>query len=271
MEINIETITPEVAQQILSTNTHNRELNKRHVMFLCDQMQSGLWQMAADPIRISDTGVLLDGQHRLSAIVASKVTYDMLVVRGLPDTTFHVMDTGRIRSAGDVLQIGGHPNSRLIASIIRMVINYHRGNFSNTLANMGRVSGYTVTNGEIMAFAAETDMQPFVHQAKAWYRAWPMFTGSEYGFFYFILSNVDTSATIEFFDALTLGADLPADSPLFQLRKKMDQYKFGAKKVSSTPTERLGLVLKAWNLYRKGKTVSYLTFNKDKEDVPSPI
>lgn len=267
----VEEITPEIALDLLIANTHNRPVTKRAVDFIADQMRSGDWKMAGDPIRISSTGVLLDGQHRLNAIVESMTTQKLLVIRGLSDDTFDVMDTGRMRMAADVLAVRGHANSRLLASVVRMIVSYKRGNFANTLANAGRVSGLTVTNGEIDKFAAENDLQSFVLQAKIWYKTWPLFTGSEYGFFYFTLSEVDPAAAFEFLGALSLGADLPADSSIFLLRKKMEQYRLGVKKISITPTEKLGLVFKAWNLYRKDKTVSYLTFNKEKEEVPTPI
>ena len=271
MNIQVEEITPIVAGELLMLNSRNRPKNQRHVTFLADQMKAGTWEMAADPIRVSESGVLLDGQHRLYAVIESDITQRMVVVRGLEDKTFHVMDTGRMRLAADVLAIGGHANSRLLASVARMIISYKRGNFANTLANAGRVAGLTVTNGEIDAFASQYDLQPFVLQAKSWYTAWRIFTGSEYGFFYFILSEVDSAAAFEFLGALSLGADLPADSPIFLLRKKLEQYRLGVKKISITPTEKLGLIFKAWNLYRKDKTATYLNFNKEKEEVPTPI
>lgn len=269
MNITVETITPEVAAELLQSNTRNRGLNAKYVQALAAEMRDGNWQMAGDPIRISVSMVLLDGQHRLSAIVESGTTQQMVVINDLPDETFAVMDTGRMRSAGDVLDIAGVPNSRLAASAARMIINYQRGVVSGTLKNQGRAPGQWVTNSDIRDFTAQNDLQSFLLKAKSWYKEWRMFTASEYAFFSFMLSQIDPEAAVYFLTALTKGADLPATSPIFLLRKKIEQYKLN--KISYTPSERLALVFKSWNLYRSDKTVSNLYYNSEKEDFPTPI
>ena len=64
------TITPPMAALLLGNNGANRKLNKRHVDFLSDQIKSGKWQKIGQTIVIAKDGTLMDGQHRLTAIVA---------------------------------------------------------------------------------------------------------------------------------------------------------------------------------------------------------
>ena len=71
MEIKLETITPEKAKSILQNNNANRPLNENHILFLAREMLAEQWMATPDTIKIGHHGNLLDGQHRLSALVES--------------------------------------------------------------------------------------------------------------------------------------------------------------------------------------------------------
>lgn len=81
-------INPLQATQFLLSNTANRKLSKSRVDNLANQMLSDKWEFNGDTIRISVTGVLLDGQHRLSALVKANKTLKFIVVKNLPDEVF---------------------------------------------------------------------------------------------------------------------------------------------------------------------------------------
>lgn len=262
-------VTPEIAEMYLELNFKNRPLTKSHVSFLAEQMRTGAWQMAYDPIRISVTNVLLDGQHRLRAIVESGTSQQMLVIRGLPDETFTIMDTGRIRTANDVLTIAGITHGRGTAALVRMIINYEQGRINNTMTNMGRIAVLNVTHQDVLDYVRVHNIMPYVAAGLQWYRECRFFTPTEYGFFYYIFSKIDEKAAKTFIDSFVSGAELGAKDPIFVLRKKIETYKIN--RISTHPTEKLALAIKAWNLFREKKYVGYLTYNKDKEDFPEPI
>jgi hypothetical protein len=69
-------------------------------------MHAGNWICSPDGIIIGKTGRLLQGQHRLMAIIKSGVTCKMIVWRGVDDDVFRVLDRGKTRSASDALGIG---------------------------------------------------------------------------------------------------------------------------------------------------------------------
>ena len=78
------------AQDMLSRQYgKQRTLNKAHTDRLAEAMHAGEYIDAViNPIFISDTGNLLDGQHRLAALSQTNQTIPFLVVTGLPDDTF---------------------------------------------------------------------------------------------------------------------------------------------------------------------------------------
>lgn len=88
-------------------------------MILRDEMQ-----VTHQGIAISNCGELLDGQHRLLAIVNTGIATKLMVTTGLPKETFTVIDTGSKRKASDVLSINGSTNATSTAGAIRLYILY---------------------------------------------------------------------------------------------------------------------------------------------------
>ena len=125
--IRVETITPQLAEIYLGKNTHNRNIRKPVVGKYANDMENGFWNFDGAPIRFADDGTLLDGQHRLHAIIKSNKAIDLLVVRGLKKETQATMDIGSVRQAGHFLQINGVKNANCIASFIRGYIAMENG------------------------------------------------------------------------------------------------------------------------------------------------
>lgn len=100
MKIEIKTITPQVAERWLKLNYGgNRPLANDRVIEFATSMATGKWTLTHQGICFSDTGKLLDGQHRLSAIIKSGVSVQMLVVTGVSEDTFRAIDIGKVRPA----------------------------------------------------------------------------------------------------------------------------------------------------------------------------
>jgi len=77
----ITRITPEDARAYLEKNNDNRNINSKRVDAYANIMRSGGWMETGQPIIVSDSGMLIDGQHRLMAIVRADVPVTMLVVK----------------------------------------------------------------------------------------------------------------------------------------------------------------------------------------------
>ncbi len=108
MKAEIQTITPELASAYLA-NAHEmqRSINPKRVRAFVDDMTSGRWVDSPDAIAFGADGKLENGQHRLTAIVQSGMPQRMLVVRGISENAFQVMDAGQLRSARQRLGMSG--------------------------------------------------------------------------------------------------------------------------------------------------------------------
>lgn len=102
-------ITPKRATEILATNhINNRSLSQSTINKYADMMQKGMWHVAGcEAIKLSSDGVLVDGQHRLTAIVQANRTITMLLITGVPKKVFSTLDTGKTRSLNDAMKISG--------------------------------------------------------------------------------------------------------------------------------------------------------------------
>jgi hypothetical protein len=122
MQYNLETITPIKAQIMLKSNPKNRNINEAHVDFLASQMKSGKWAANGQTVVFDEHDILMDGQHRLNAIVSSGVPVEFLVVRGADPKTMNTIDTGKSRSAGDVFTLNNVMNANCVSSTAKFLM-----------------------------------------------------------------------------------------------------------------------------------------------------
>lgn len=115
MNARIETINPQKATEYLGLNIErNRRVRQTLVDALARDMRTGAFVATHQGIAFDTNGKLIDGQHRLHAIVASGKTVNMMVTRGVPASAIGKIDIGATRSISDAMKIkypGGDPLS----------------------------------------------------------------------------------------------------------------------------------------------------------------
>jgi hypothetical protein len=107
LEIFSVEITPEIAQKLLDCNIdNNRPISSAYVSSYAKKMREGQWGFSS-PLIFSSHGALIDGQHRLNAVIKAKIAQKFIVIVGLPDETAGNIDRGRRRTAIDVSTMAG--------------------------------------------------------------------------------------------------------------------------------------------------------------------
>jgi hypothetical protein len=137
MKTQLKEITPEWAADILSRrNPNNRNLSTEFVSKLARDIKMGAFLVTHQGIAFDEKGDLLDGQHRLAAIVQAGIAVKMLVTSDLPIgfrlngvalKTFEVIDAGKPRSVGQMLAIKGCKNANKTAAVVRAMANWVAG------------------------------------------------------------------------------------------------------------------------------------------------
>ena len=120
-----EDVTPAMAADYLKRNTHNRPLNKKRVDEYAEAMSNDQWHLSHQGIGFSAAGDLIDGQHRLHAVVKSGKTVRMQVTMGLTREAQLVIDTGRARSVAQNVGLMGKTYAKWVtawANVVHIVL-----------------------------------------------------------------------------------------------------------------------------------------------------
>lgn len=105
MDLQYILITPEMASQWLKTSNGNprwrtsgKLTNPDAVMKIRDDIINGRWNPGNASIAFDSGGKLVDGHHRLSAIVAAGIPVYSIVVRGISEKGLQHIDDNHVRT-----------------------------------------------------------------------------------------------------------------------------------------------------------------------------
>lgn len=120
----IITTDEENVNYLLSLNTNNRTIKKRHKQWLEDAVREEKFYLGPQGIGISTDGVLIDGQHRLTAIRdAGYPPVQLVVVTGIDPAMRLYLDQNAKRSVADALKIVlGENVSARITSVVTFMM-----------------------------------------------------------------------------------------------------------------------------------------------------
>lgn len=251
-KVSVVSVTPEMAQRWLKRNDNNRNLRALTVTQYARDMVNGRWQVTGESIKFNAAGVLLDGQHRLAAIVKAGVTIQLVVMRGIPDAAKRVMDTGRARTASDALTMKGERHSVILAAAARIAIGMEAedpdpGKYAVTHAEVGDF----VENNPGLRYASEfasqvarrTDCPPAVVAYTFWRFA----------------QTADVYTAANFWTAAADKVGLAAGDPVIALTNRFAE----ARRNRETLPKRvlLSLIYRAWNARREHKTMRFIRVN----------
>lgn len=266
--VELTEVTPELAREWLGFNTHNRNVRQRVVLAYAADMEAGNWRWNGETIKFAADGALLDGQHRLSAIVEADVTVPLLVVRGLKNEAQETVDGGAKRQFGDVLKLRGESAPIALAAITRRVTTWDSGN--HWVDGTGK---YPATNAQMLQ---TLDRYPWLREIAnpsievARHCGLP---ASIIGFCWWLFSQLPGAGddTDFFFARLADGQSLVKGDPIYELRRAVDN----SRNVKGQRSERYltAITLKAWNAYRDGAKVGLLRFTSggsSPEQFPEP-
>lgn len=262
MNISKQQITPEKASKLLEGNVSNRPLSKNHVSFLAEQIKNDTWQVTGDPIKISAAGRIIDGQHRLSAIVKAGIPVEIFVAQDVPDEVFTVLDTGKQRTARDVLSIRSLKNPNEQAAVARAYMEYRDKSM--------KIKNRSYSNHGVLEFCTEHDVLSHVNTAKIYVKKGAPLSATIIALCSFIFSEIDPGQSAIFIESLCLGLNIRPNTPLYLLREKINKAIMG--NYSLNRWEVIAVTIKAWNLERtEGKLPSMLIYNPQREEFPKAI
>lgn len=258
MRTRVQKITPERAQQMLEANTANRPLSMTVVRAFADAMRRGDWMVTHQGIAFDTDGVLVDGQHRLAAVVEAGEPVEMTVFTEVDPDTFDVLDTGKRRNAADVLAIEGEKSTAMLAAMVRTVWLYE--NRPDTSWSGGSAS---VTNHQIVQTLAEHPrLRRFVSVGERISTETGMIKSAAGAASYLVERVNKRSKLEEWYDGIIEGAGLGKSDPRLAFRRTMfamARKQNGVQRRRDT-REHVALYVKAFNSWAVGESVTQLRF-----------
>lgn len=262
-EITKQLITPEIAKEYLELNTFNRKISQPVLLRYVNDMKNGKWKDDTfELIKISKTGRILDGQHRLEAVVKSKCSIYFHIAFNLEENIFDVLDTGKSRNASDCFRIAGVKSSNTIPSIIAHYNLLKSGKKSIAQLN------FKSTNAELLnQYYEDVDFwQNVSRKTNNWYHAFakiitPSFIGGSFAYFY----TLNPTKAELFIDQLCTGVNITNNS-IYLLRTKLILDKTSPRKLPRML--KIALIIKTWNHFVQGNNVKILKFDTMRDSFP---
>lgn len=261
MKFETKRVGPAQAKILLSNNPSNRKPSKKRVEELANEMMAGRWMQNGDTIRIGKNKVLLDGQHRLMAIVESGVSLELAIAYDLDPNVFSTIDRGKKRSTADILHITGERNAAEVAATCRWILMYRFSDRARKWMNDKDASRISIDyyidlmakEGNDIHQSVET-IKPFKPKIIA-----PSIAMSLHVLFRLACGpDAERSMRLstEFWEMVLTGASLEDKSPELALRNRLVDNAISMKKFSHRTL--FALCVDAWNLRVYNRAVSVL-------------
>jgi len=267
MRTEVIRVTPQLAAEWLAKNTENRPIKRFLVDDLCSAILNGRFLLTHQPIAFAPDGRLLDGQHRLTAVVESGKTVPMLVAYNADPSTFYVIDAGTKRSIADGLAIthrtpmfaAVNVAACRVVAIADRVLDLR----DTTPWNHRTALGLKLDRATVASYADSMfeEMNRLILEIKDLNQAFRL--QSNWLAALFVIrrdSNQDVDLVDEFVRGFITGSDLPAGDVRLRLRDA----------IANNPAYRrtdarlgFGVTVKAWNLFVIGDSPKVLRFTRD--------
>lgn len=248
----IRKIGPTEAAKMLESTGDNRPLSQSHVDWLAAQMSAGTFRLNGQPI-ILNCKKVLDGQHRLWALVESGKTCEFWVIDGVPDSAFDTIDTGRNRTKADALaiEIGKERLSsralRAAAAAVNYILSFDNdGRFIQNRRKEHTNHGVIEFTKDNPDFIAEAERVGSLGQSVL-----PL---SMLLTIHWLGRTGFPNAFNEFVRPAVTGVGLEEGSPILALRSKAINRDSGYIYVA----DKMALTVKAWNAWANGERPRFL-------------
>lgn len=263
----MQRITPAKAKELLAANTTNRPLSRSTVRGFAEAMRRGDWLVTHQGIAFDTRGVLVDGQHRLAAVIEADQPVEMTVFTEVEPDTFDVLDTGKRRNAADVLAIEGEKSTTMLAAMVRTVWLYRNRPDASWSGGAAAVTNHQI----VQTLQANPKIREFVPVGERIATETGMIKSAAGAASYLVEQANKRARLDDWYEGIIDGAGLAKTDPRLIFRKTMfamARRQAGIVQRRRDTREHLALYLKAFNAWATGETLPSLRFTA-REPVPA--
>lgn len=262
----LELITPDHARWLKGRMGPNRGINETHVVMLVRAMVEGRFVATNQGLGIDGAGQIVDGQHRIEAIIRSDKPQWLNVTYGLSPEAVKAIDNNRLRTFANDLEMAGEENSNNKAAATRLVAkaemawdkDYSLSSFSNLkFDRMELEDWFDVINSTV-------DLSESLRSA------WPLYRKTSGGpgivqsagaaFYYLASAYHEENYVRQFIEKAGDGIGLEKGDPELALRNRVASLQASSRQVSNI--EYLAYLIQAYNRSVAGVKLSRLDLPK---------
>jgi hypothetical protein len=253
VETSVVVVTPSMAAEWLERGGINRPTTQSYIDRYARDMKAGEWRLTGESIKLDRQGRVRDGQHRLFACIEAGVPFETCVTINVDEEAFDVMDSGKLRTAGDMLSLHGFTSTSGLAAMAKASLIWeHYGNLvynSRATPSKPAMLAWLENNPDAVTWLRHAE-----RVRKAGYPGGP----GPWSTVLYRLSRVDEQATLQFIDKLITGVNLDNGSPILALRNRLFASRQHGGRIEIN--ELAALILKAWNAWRSGRMLTVLVW-----------
>lgn len=247
MKTSVQNVTPAMATKWLKGNSINRRINNDRVDRLAATILAGEWKLNGDTIRMNGNR-LIDGQHRLLAVIKAGKSIKTLVITDLPSEVFDTIDVGMPRTSAHTLQAMQEKNANAVAAALRSL----RGVLGGSLDNQGRISNTEIISG-LAQHPGIRNSVTFVSKHRV---AMALGRISVLSALHYLFSKKDAVLADLFVGSLDDGSGITDRDPIHLLRQRLIQNRLSPAKLNQNNIA--SMTIKVWNAMRSGEKLKQL-------------
>ena len=240
-------VTPSLARRLIALNAENNRVKQERLVERYARDMEAFnpvtgkrnWrEKTGQVIQIATDGTVINGQHRLHAVVKSGQTIRFDLCFGVDPRDIVVVDAHKGRSTNDIIRVSGGRDLSGVGAIVRWVLAWERGQYTGTSGN------FTPTPVEIQSrFEQAPELFAAASARGKDCQNRNLAPQRVAGMAYYLLREIDKGEADDFFDQFVSGLGLTDRSAIYRLRERMIRRRIE----KLTAHHQLALVIKAWN------------------------
>ncbi len=243
--------SPKLAEYVLTKlNLNNRPMKHTKIKKYADDLLQGLWGLTGDTIKFGTDGLLKDGQNRLSACLRAGRPMASHAVFGIDPQLFARMDIGKNRNGADVFSIAGISYANHVSAAVRWLLILTGDDPSDRGAQYSNEELLNAYRERFDADRLDRSIQSALEVRRACHHPVGPLAALHY-----LFSEKNQAKADAFYEEWASGRAPRVRAPSRYLQRRLVEIA-NASNNRIHENVRNGLIIKSWNAYLAGRTVS---------------
>jgi hypothetical protein len=241
----VVTLTPVLASLLLERNPVNRPIGRYNMEQLQADVAAGRFEFNGESIVVSNSGVLIDGQHRCNTVVMTGIPIETVIVFGPKESARYTIDIGKPKTSANYLSMKGWSDANNFAATLSLIILYRQ---HQTVSHSQQRPTKTEIISAADQFRGVQESVDFVTSAtKRKLGSRSALAFCHYTFW----KKASREAADQFIGALIENDGLRKGSPIHYCRERLQGMDRGVRVES-----RVEMIFKCWNAWRTGESIT---------------